>query len=236
MPYKTQKQKWFQKIEPIFVKNSNVIQSSKFKQMTSLTKKRVTFDTLTKKNDGLSFENASFDELVNACLCNNIPFKEALKRSRIAKQKSKVIKKMVVWLLAYFELSRQYPDGIIKYDANGNEEKWKLPVLRTGGGNNIAATAKHFNLIIKLKKEVDEYQLIHYSVKKIQTIFKKCIRLKRKNLRINLNLHKRRDLKIKDAMRYGAKWDHKTSNWYVKKTAGVGGRLAIIRFGVKKFY
>ena len=164
-------------------------------------------------------------------MCNEIHFLEALKRPRIAAEKSKVIKKTVVWIAAYFELLRKYPSGVVS--VNGIEKIWKLQVLKTGGGNNIAASACHAGSMEKLKKEVDEHQLIHYSVKKIQKIFKKCIRSKRKNPRIYLNLLERCDLKVADAIRYGAKWDYKTSNWYVKKSTGVGYRLAILRFGVE---
>jgi len=211
--------------------------------MSTFTK-RVTFCPTAKKIDGLSHQNSHFDSLINDCLCEGFTFKKAMKKTKASK--SFILKKTIIWVEMYFALLGRFPNGICLVD--GIEKEWKFPVLLGGGGNNIAVTGNknHVKLMLRLKKQVDRYKIQHYSVKKIQKIFKKCVRsesLKSFKLvgkpqrktergeRIYLNIVKRQDLKIKDAMRLGARWEEKTKRWYVVKSSG---RLAIVKYGIKR--
>ena len=211
--------------------------------MSTFTK-RVTFCPTAKKIDGLSPQNAHFDSLMNDCLCENLTFKKAMKKTKASK--SFILKKTIIWVEMYFALLGRFPNGICLVD--GVEKEWKFQVLLGGGGNNIAATGHydHVKLMLRLKKQVDRYKIQHYSVKKIQKIFKKCVQSKfpksfkvvrkpqrktERGERIYLNIAKRQDLKIKDAIRLGARWEEKTKTWYVAKSSG---RLAIVKYGTKR--
>jgi hypothetical protein len=218
--------------------------------MSSFTKKlRVSFCPTTKKIDGLSFQNSAFDILINDCLYNGNSFKKAMKKTKVSK--SFILKRILVWMEMYFEMARRFPNGLCIVDAV--EKVWRFPVLLTGGGNNITVSGldAHFKLMVNLKKEIDEYKLQHYSVKKIQKIFKKCVqsnfpkilklvrkpqRKIEKGDRVYLNIAKRQDLKIQDAIRFGAHWEEKSETWYVAKSSSAksSGRMAILKYGTKR--
>lgn len=206
--------------------------------MSSFTIKRVTFDSKTKKNDGLSSKNAAFDYIINGCLCEGKTFSKMLKK--LKNHKSIVLKRTIIWLEAYFELAKRYPSGIIYID--NVAKKWNLPCLPSGGGNCISVNGDLNCLTImkKLKKQVKIYTLKHYSVKKIQTIFKKYVKLndplteRPMNPRIYLDIQNRKGLSIKNAVRYGASWDEEEQLWYVVKSRRLGGRLAILKYGAKR--
>jgi hypothetical protein len=208
--------------------------------MSSFTIKRVTFDSNTKKNDGLSSKNAAFDYIINGCLCEGKTFSKMLKK--LKNHKSIVLKRTIIWLEGYFELAKRYPSGMIYGDV---AKKWKLPCLPSGGGNNISVGGdlQTFAVMTNLKKQVKLYALKHYSVKKIQTIFKKYAKQnvpltvrfsKPRNSRIYLDIQNRKGLSIKNAVRYGASWDEDEQLWYVVKSRRLGGRLAILKYGIKR--